>query len=64
MHNQKWMAVLPDFLTQLGLEVLPSQTNFILMRFDPEKGVTATEAEQFFSNQKYFATGNGRLWAK
>ena len=33
------MAVLPAFLTQLGIEVIPSETNFILMRFDPAKGL-------------------------
>ncbi|MCH1465728.1 MAG: aminotransferase class I/II-fold pyridoxal phosphate-dependent enzyme [Alphaproteobacteria bacterium] len=48
-HNRKWMAVLPAFLTQLGIEVIPSETNFILMRFDPAKGVSAMEAEKFFS---------------
>ena len=59
VHNRKWMAVLPDFLAQLGLEVLPSQTNFILMRFDPEKGVTATEAEQFFSSRNILLRAMG-----
>jgi histidinol-phosphate aminotransferase len=58
-HNQKWMVVLPDFLAQLGLEVLPSQTNFILMRFDPEKGVTAAEAEQFFSSRNILLRAMG-----
>ena len=48
-HNRKWMAVLPAFLTQLGIEVIPSEANFILMRFDPHKGVNAMNAEKFFS---------------
>ena len=49
-------------LTQLGLGVLPSQTNFILIHFDPEKGVSAGEAEAFFASV-IFITVYGRLRA-
>ena len=39
------------FLAQLGLEVIPSSTNFILFRFDPVVGPSAQEASDFFAEQ-------------
>ena len=47
------------FLTQLGLGVLPSQTNFILIHFDPEKGVNAGEAETFFASRNILLRSMG-----
>jgi histidinol-phosphate aminotransferase len=58
-HNKKWMSMLPAFLTQLGLGVLPSQTNFILIHFDPEKGVSAGEAEAFFASRNILLRSMG-----
>ena len=58
-HNRKWMSVLPAFLTQLGLGVLPSQTNFILIHFDPKKGVNAVEAEAFFASRNILLRSMG-----
>ncbi len=48
-HARKWIEVLPQFLMQLGLEVLPSHTNFLLIRFDSEKGPSAKQADAFFT---------------
>ncbi len=50
-HNHKWMADMVPFLTQLGLEVTPSSTNFILFRFDPAAGPSAQQASDFFAAQ-------------
>ena len=50
-HNDKWIAAMVPFLAQLGLEVIPSSTNFILFRFDPAAGPSAHEASDFFAEQ-------------
>ena len=50
-HNDKWIATMVPFLAQLGLEVIPSSTNFILFRFDPAAGPSAHEASDFFAEQ-------------
>lgn len=50
-HNDKWIAAMVPFLVQLGLEVVPSSTNFILFRFDPEIGPSAQQASDFFAAQ-------------
>ena len=50
-HNDKWIAYMVPFLAQLGLEVIPSSTNFILFRFDPAAGPSAQEASDFFAEQ-------------
>ena len=50
-HNNKWIAAMVPFLAQLGLEVIPSSTNFILFRFDPAAGPSAHEASDFFAEQ-------------
>jgi len=59
LHNQKWMAQLPAFFEQLGIEVIASQTNFILMRFDPELGVSAAQAEAYFASQNILLRSMG-----
>ncbi len=48
-HADKWIKALPPFLRQLGIEVVPSTTNFLLLRFDPAKGPSARQADAFFS---------------
>jgi histidinol-phosphate aminotransferase len=50
-HNDKWIAAMVPFLAQLGLEVVPSSTNFILFRFDSEIGPSAQQASDFFAAQ-------------
>ena len=48
-HNSIWLPWLTDKLTNLGLEVIPSIANFILVRFPSGKGVDAAAAMCFFS---------------
>lgn len=48
-HNEKWIALMSDFLRQLGLEVVPSVTNFILIGFDRLAPLTAQEASEYFA---------------
>ena len=50
-HNDKWISAMCPFLEQLGLEVMPSSTNFILFRFDPNSGPSAQQASDFFAAQ-------------
>ena len=50
------------FLAQLGLEVVPSSTNFILFRFDPKQGHQHSR-HQIFCDTKYSAQNDGALWA-
>ena len=50
-HNDKWIPAMIQFLAQLGLEVIPSSTNFVLFRFDPAAGPSALQAYNFFAAQ-------------
>ncbi len=42
--NAHWLAWLGDALTGLGLEVVPSVGNFVLVRFPPERDAAAADA--------------------
>ena len=46
-HNTKWLAWLTEEIGQLGLEVTPSDANFVLIHFPTEKGRTAQDADAF-----------------
>ena len=48
-HNAVWLPWLSDQLTSLGLTVLPSVGNFILVRFPAEKDRNASSAMTYFS---------------
>ncbi|WP_029351962.1 histidinol-phosphate transaminase [Bosea sp. 117] len=48
-HNAKWLQWLDDELTALGLTVLPSVGNFLLVLFPQTPGHTAAEADAFLS---------------
>jgi histidinol-phosphate aminotransferase len=48
-HNEKWLPRLTEALSGLGLEVVPSVANFILIRFPKEKGRDADSADAFLS---------------
>lgn len=48
-HTIKWRIWLSDAISQIGLEVLPSQGNFILVRFS--NAATADAAELALKNQ-------------
>jgi histidinol-phosphate aminotransferase len=51
-HNKQWRDWLSDQLTILGLKVIPSCANFILMKFDDDKK-TATSANDFLLKNGY-----------
>jgi histidinol-phosphate aminotransferase len=42
-HNAKWVKIFSKELTEMGLEVYPSQTNFVLVKFPEGCGVTPKE---------------------
>ena len=46
-HNDAWRPWLTDKLAALGLTVVPSVTNFILVRFPQRPGQTAADADVF-----------------
>lgn len=50
-HNTQWRAWLTGRLTQLGLKVAPSVTNFLLVEFPREAGRTAAEADEFLTDR-------------
>jgi histidinol-phosphate aminotransferase len=48
-HNEQWLPRLTDAFIKLGLEVVPSVANFVLIRFPKEKGRDADAADEFLS---------------
>jgi histidinol-phosphate aminotransferase len=48
-HNQKWITELTAQLTNTGLKVFPSQTNFVLVEFPREAGKTADESNAWLN---------------
>ena len=50
-HAEKGRAVLAKLLSSLGLEVLPSYSNFVTARFPTSVGITALEAEKRLAEQ-------------
>jgi histidinol-phosphate aminotransferase len=46
-HNDKWLPILTDALTRIGLKVTPSVGNFLLLHFPTDKGRTAQDADAF-----------------
>ena len=46
-HNERWLPVLRDELTALGLRVTPSVANFVLVHFPDEEGRRAADADAF-----------------
>lgn len=50
-HNDYWRPWLSERLTALGLEVLPSAANFILVRFPTQPGQDAAAADAFLRGQ-------------
>jgi histidinol-phosphate aminotransferase len=48
-HNDEWLPRLTEAFTKLGLEIVPSVANFILIRFPKEKGRDADAADEFLS---------------
>jgi len=54
---EQWRPWLVQQLGGLGLEVLPSAANFLLMRFPSAPGKTAAEAEAFLASRGYLTRG-------
>ena len=48
-HNARWLPWLSQEISALGIEVTPSVTNFLLLRFDESRGFGAKEADAFLS---------------
>lgn len=56
-HVWRWRPWLTQQLGGLGLEVVPSQANFVLAGFPREAGRTAAEAETFLSHRGLIVRG-------
>ena len=50
-HNDYWLAWTSDELTRLGLAVIPSVCNFVLVRFAPVPGADAAAADAFLRSR-------------
>ncbi len=50
-HNAVWLQRIKEALEALGIEVLPSQANFYLMRFDEASGKSGTEAAAYLQSR-------------
>jgi histidinol-phosphate aminotransferase len=50
-YNALWRERISGFLEGLGIEVIPSQANFYLMRFDEASGKSGTEAAAFLQSR-------------
>jgi histidinol-phosphate aminotransferase len=50
-HTVHWRDWLTQQLTDIGLTVTPSVTNFVLMHFPTDKGKTAAEADAFLTKR-------------
>ena len=51
VHNEKWVKLLTDEVTKLGLKVTPSVGNFILIHFPLSKGKTSVDADAFLTKR-------------
>ena len=48
-HNRRWVGEFTRALTEMGLKVYPSQTNFMLVEFPSQSGKTAAEANDWLN---------------
>lgn len=48
-HNDRWLPLMTERLTELGLTVTPSVGNFLLLHFPGDKGRTAAAADAFLT---------------
>lgn len=58
-HVWRWRPWLAQQLGGLGLEIVPSQANFVLAGFPKTPGRTAAEAEAFLAGRGYIVRGVG-----
>ncbi|HLP71066.1 MAG TPA: histidinol-phosphate transaminase [Rhizobium sp.] len=52
-HNRLWLEKVTDALAEIGLDVTPSVTNFVLIHFPDVDGKRATEADAFLTSRGY-----------
>jgi histidinol-phosphate aminotransferase len=50
-HNEHWREWLKDQLVAIGLEIVPSVANFLLVRFSGDRGKDAKSADAHLSSQ-------------
>ena len=50
-HNARWQLIIRDRLSELGLYVLPSVTNFYLIRFPEKVDITAMQVAEFLQGR-------------
>ena len=50
-HNEDWRARLTAAIAALGIEVVPSVANFLLLRFPGTHGATAAAADAYLNSQ-------------
>ena len=50
-HNAQWRERIGIALTAMGIEVIPSQANFYLLRFDPDSGKSGSAAAAFLQSR-------------
>lgn len=50
-HNEEWRARLAEAIAALGIEVVPSVANFLLLRFPGTDGATAQAADAYLKSQ-------------
>lgn len=50
-HNQKWLKRLPAELTEIGLAMTPSVTNFVLVHFPKDAQKSAERADLFLQDR-------------
>lgn len=58
-HNDRWLPWLSKAVEALGLEVVPSVGNFILIRFPETEGRTASAADAFLSKRGFILRAVG-----
>lgn len=58
-HVERWRPWLAQQLGGLGLEVVPSAANFLLVRFPSNEGMRASDAEAFLASRGLLARGVG-----
>ena len=58
-HNATWLPWLRDRMTDLGLDVVPSAANFILVRFPGPPGKQAADANRFLNTRGIIARETG-----
>jgi len=64
-HNEHWQARIKNELGKLGLQVVPSVTNFYLLNFGVLPGKTAVEAGAFLENDGIIPRpGGGDLYLR